>query len=266
MADVPTIHILKRPRRIWAVAAIHGEAERLGALHDALAQQAREGDRLCYLGNMIGHGAQARETIEELLDFRTRFIGRSGMFACDVAYLRGQQEEMWHKLLQLQFAPDPPSVLDFMIKNGLEPVIRSYGGMVEEGRSVASQGPVAIAKWTSGLRAAFRSAPGHAKLMGQVRRVAADDSEKVLFVSAGIDPTKPIEKQGDRLWWGGKTFDEIANPYERFMKIVRGYDPDRHGFQETEYTLTIDDGCGFGGPLIAVALTPGGEVDARLEI
>jgi len=266
MAEVPTVHILKRPVRIWAVAAIHGEADRLGALHDALAQHAREGDRLCYLGNMTGHGAQARETIGELLDFRTRFIGRPGVFACDVAYLRGQQEEMWHKLLQLQFAPDPPGVLDFMLQQGLGPTIAAYGGVLDEGRHVAAQGPVAIAKWTAALRAGFRSTPGHAKLMSQVRRAAADDSEKILFVSAGIDPDKSLEKQGDRLWWGGKGFDTIANPYDKFVKIVRGYDPEHNGFQETEYTLTIDDGCGFGGPLSAVALTLDGNIDARLEI
>ena len=35
------------------------------------------------------------------------------------AYLRGSQEEMWHKVLQLQFAADPRGVLAWMLEQGL---------------------------------------------------------------------------------------------------------------------------------------------------
>ena len=266
MADLPTIHILKRPSRIWAVAAIHGEAERLAALHDALAQHAREGDRLIYLGNMIGYGEKSKETVDELLDFRTRFIGRQGMFACDIAYLRGQQEEMWHKLLQLQFAPDPPRVFDFMMKNGVKSTVEAYGGSILEGRNVASQGPVAITKWTSALRSSFKAAPGHTKFLASVRRACHDDNNQFLFVSAGIDPKKPLSNQGDQLWWGGQGFDSLTKTYEPYKKIIRGFDTEKKGFDDQEHKLTIDDGCGFGGPLTSIALTAEGQIDIHLEI
>jgi serine/threonine protein phosphatase 1 len=42
---------LKRARRIWAVASIHGEAERLGRLHDQIAARFGDGDHIVYLGN-----------------------------------------------------------------------------------------------------------------------------------------------------------------------------------------------------------------------
>ena len=85
---------LRRARRVWAVAAIHGEAERLNSLHDKLADRLMEGDRLVYLGNFMGHGPSVGATIDALLEFRREFLAAPGMFACDIAYLRGQQEEM----------------------------------------------------------------------------------------------------------------------------------------------------------------------------
>ena len=61
---------LRRARRIWAVAAIHGEATRLTRLHDLIAARFADGDRLVYLGNYLGRGSAIAATIDELLDFR----------------------------------------------------------------------------------------------------------------------------------------------------------------------------------------------------
>jgi len=99
--------LLREPRRVWAVAAIHGEANRLGRLHDLIARRFADGDRLVYLGNYLGRGGGIVAAIDEMLDFRRRVLGRRGAFACDVVFLRGAQEEMWQKLLQIQFAPNP---------------------------------------------------------------------------------------------------------------------------------------------------------------
>src|SRR3546814_10421391 len=77
------------------------------------------GDRLVYLGNLIGRGAGATATVDSLLRFRSLFLARPDAFACDVVHLRGSQEEMWQKLLQLQFATDPNAVLQWMLDQGL---------------------------------------------------------------------------------------------------------------------------------------------------
>ena len=45
---------LGSPRRIWAVAAINGDVERLSTLHDHLASHFSVRDRLVYLGNYLG--------------------------------------------------------------------------------------------------------------------------------------------------------------------------------------------------------------------
>ena len=48
---------LSGANRVWAVGAIRGEAERLAALHDELRGRVETGDRLVYLGNYLGVGA-----------------------------------------------------------------------------------------------------------------------------------------------------------------------------------------------------------------
>src|SRR5262245_43578181 len=99
--------ILTQARRVWAVAAIHAEAAKLREAHDELAARLLPGDRLVYLGNLIGHGGAIVQTMDELLSFRRDFLCMPGAIPEDIAYLRGAQEEMWRKLLQIQFAPGP---------------------------------------------------------------------------------------------------------------------------------------------------------------
>lgn len=111
-------------RRVWAVGAIHADAERLAALHGALTDRILPDDVIVYLGNYIGYGSAVPETIGELLRFRCAFLSRRPfVHAGDLVYLRGQQEEMWQKLLQLQFAVDPENVLLWMLERGVEPKI-----------------------------------------------------------------------------------------------------------------------------------------------
>ena len=69
---------LRAARRIWAVASIHGEADRLRALHQALGARFLYGDRLVYLGNILGRGARVRETVDEVLAFRRALLAQPG--------------------------------------------------------------------------------------------------------------------------------------------------------------------------------------------
>jgi serine/threonine protein phosphatase 1 len=49
-------------------------------------------------------------------------------------------------------------------------------------------------------------------------------------------------------------------------RVVRGLDPEHRGVVETEFTLSIDGGCGFGGTLHAAAITPGQEPVESLSV
>lgn len=257
--------VLRRAARVWAVAAIHGEAERLAAIHDALEARFAEGDRVVYLGNYVGHGATITQTMDELLRFRRETIARPRMFSSDIVYLRGSQEEMWHKLLQLQFAVNPSEVFEWMLGQGVEATIRAYGGDPVRGRQAMREGAVAIGRWTGALRQAMTAQPGHRELMSALRRAAYTDEEKLLFVHAGLDPRRPLDEQGDALWWGHLAWPKLKAPYGSFRCVVRGYGPGDDA-DPGPHALTLDGRAGFGGPLVAACLdAASGEMIERFE-
>ena len=81
-----------------------------------------------------------------------------------------------------------------------------------------------------------------------------------------LDPARPLEAQSDSFWWSGGAFHSIAEPYGDFRRILRGFDPSHAGFAVTDYTATLDGGCGFGGTLIAACVTPDGALVDKIEV
>jgi serine/threonine protein phosphatase 1 len=256
---------LRTGRRIWAVASIHGEAERLGRLHDRIAERFRDGDRIVYLGNYLGRGGAVAATIDELLDFRRRVLARPRSFACDAVFLRGAQEEMWQKLLQLQFAPNPSDVLAWMVREGVEATVIAYGGELQHGFAASRDGPRTITRWTSALRDAMNAAPGHRILLANLRHAVLTEDGRLLFVHAGVDTSRPLAAQGDAFWWSGRDILDLAAPFDGFGRVICGFDRQMRGLVEGEFAVSLDAGSGRGGPLLAVAFAPDGAVLERLE-
>jgi len=273
--DTDKIAILRRARRVWAVASAHGETARLAAVHREIAARFAQGDRLVYLGNVIGRGGDALAAIDELLGFRRAVIGANGMFANDVAILRGAQEEMWQKLLQLQLALNPASVLEWMLDHGVAATLEAYGGDAADGLRAARAGAASCARWTATLRDAIHRHPGHDALYSALRRAAVSEpmpsdapdaaATPLLFVHAGLDMTRPLAAQKDSFWWPTGRFSDIDRPYGDFGRIVRGYDSAHAGIVSGPYTLSIDTGCGFGGTLTAVCLDAAGAIVEQIE-
>ena len=54
MADKSKLSVLKA-ERIWVIAAINGDIERLSDLHDNLVTRIKPIDRVVYTGNYLGH-------------------------------------------------------------------------------------------------------------------------------------------------------------------------------------------------------------------
>lgn len=256
---------LRGSGRIWAIAAIHGEVERLRALHARLAQDAKPGDQIVYLGDTLGYGQPVRETIDELLVFRRSFLARPGVEVDDVVYLRGAQEEMWQKLLQLQFAPNPVDVLKWMVEHGIGPTIAAYGGSLDEGVSAAREGILALTRWTGQLRQNMRNYDGHTALMSVLKHAAFTDDHALLFVHAGIDPSRPLSAQVDAFWWGSPGFEMLEGAYGDFKLVVRGSDRRRGGVRVGAYSATLDAGAGFGGPLTCACFGTDGQILQMLE-
>ena len=116
------------------------------------------------------------------------------------------------------------------------------------------------------MREAMRRQPGHRALLNGLRRAAWTEDGALLFVNAGIDPLKPVAAQTDGFWWESGGFDAIDRSYAGFRAVVRGYDPERRGLAINPWTVTVDSGCGFGGPLTALCLSPEGAVLDQLDV
>lgn len=255
----------QRSGRIWAVAAIHGDSRRLAALHADLARRLRPRDRLVYLGDYLGYGADVAGTLDELVGFRRLFLAHHQTFLGDIAFLRGAQEEMWQKLLQLQFAPNPREVLQWMLDHGVGATLAAYGIDPRQGIGAARDSALGLTRWTGTVRAAIDARPGHRQLLTGLKRAALTDDGAILFVHAGVDPGKPLDLQGDVLWWGGADILDLGTPYGAFRRVVRGYDRGHGGLLESPHAVSLDAGCGFGGPLIAACFSPQGSLMEAIE-
>jgi len=255
---------LRRANRVWAVASIHGEADRLKRLHADLARRISPDDRLVYLGNILGHGPAVHEAVNSVMSFRRLMLARPNALVQDVVILRGAQEEMWQKLLQLQFAVNPAEVLDWMLEQGVGATLDAYGSSAVDASRAVRQGALAITRWTSKLRRDFQ-ATGHQAWLSALKHAAYTREGDLLFVNSGIRPNRPLDAQTDAFWWGASDFDAIDNQYSNFRKIVRGFDRQHRGIITEEFTITLDGGCGFGGALLAGCIERDGTLAEVLE-
>lgn len=264
--DPKRFALLSPGGRIWAIAAIRGDADRLKTLHRRLAERFQVGDRVVYLGDVLGMGPAIREAVDELLRFR-RWVLATPPFThpADVVVLRGSQEEMWRTLLQVQFAAQPEEVLDWMVGRGVERTVEAYGGRFSDAVIAARNGPTALSQWTAPLRRAVRAAPGHGEFAAMLLRAALTTNKHVLLVNAGLDPSLVLAEQGDRFWWDSSGPERMTGPYPEAALVVRGSDPRRRGFEHYGTWLNIDGGSGTGGPLNAVCISSMGEILEHIE-
>ena len=257
---------LGQPNQIWAVSAIHGELDRLTAIHKAIFDKFRPGDRLVYTGNYFGgSNAAPAKTLDELLCFRRALLAKPGGDADDVVYLRGRQEELWSKVLLLQFAPNATEIVEWMVAHdsGIGSILEAYGSSLEDLRRVSREGIMSLTRWSNLLKARIRALPGHEKFFTVLRRAAFTElrhsNDNLLFVHAGLNPARQLADQGDEFWWASKNFNGMA-PYAPFKSVVRGHDPDHGGIHIGSSSISLDGGCGHGGKLVCAQLTNSGDV------
>src|SRR3546814_15546865 len=90
---------------------------------------------------------------------------------------------------------------------------------------------------------------GHADLMAALKRAAFTDDGKLLFVSAGLDPSLPLSAQIDSFWWGSPAFAmleaPVSSPYDGYARVIRGFARERAGkplapVPSGRYTTTVD--------------------------
>ena len=224
MANVSNFVELKKTDKIWAIGSIHSNLKSFTSIKEFLLKNFEANDKLIFLGNVIGLGNYSKETLSSVIDLRFNLMSKFKLNPESIVFLRGAQEEMFSKLLQLQLAPNPNEIIEWMFDHGVNETIKSYGFSENEVKNIASSGTISISKWTSNLNKALHNNLGHTQYFLNLKHAAYSHTKKILFVNRGVDITRPLSAQNDCFWWGYQNFSKIQQPYKTFLRIVRGYE------------------------------------------
>ena len=123
---------LKNASRIWAVGSIHSNLKSFNYIKNFTLNNFRNGDKLIFLGNVIGLGEQSKETLTSILELRFDLMSKFKLKPNNIIFLRGAQEEMFSKILQLQIAPNPTEIINWVFDHGVDKTLNSYGFSREE--------------------------------------------------------------------------------------------------------------------------------------
>ncbi len=223
---------LKKSNKIWAIGSIHSNLKSFTSIKKFLLDNFEENDKLVFLGNVIGFRNNSKETLSSVIDLRFNLMSKFKLKPESIVFLRGAQEEMFSKLLQLQLAPNPNEIIEWMFDHGVNETIKSYGFSEYEVKNIASSGTISISKWTKTLNKALQNNPGHTEYFLNLKHAAYSYTKKILFVNRGVDVTRPLSAQNDCFWWGFHNFSSITRSYKTFSRIVRGYESEHLNQQE----------------------------------
>tara|TARA_Y100001970_G_scaffold283016_1_gene397169 strand:+ start:1284 stop:2096 length:813 start_codon:yes stop_codon:yes gene_type:complete len=214
--------------RIWAIGSIHSNLSSFNSIKKFILKNFKQGDVLVFLGNVVGLGSQTKETISSILELRFNLMSAFKLKPTDIVFLRGAQEEMFNKILQLQIAPNPSEIINWMFDHGVDKTLNSYGFTKNEVLNIASSGTISISKWTSKLNQILISHKGHKEFFLNLKHAAYSSSKKILFVNRGVDISRPLSAQNDCFWWGYQNFSTLDKPYNSYIRIVRGYQSNKN--------------------------------------
>jgi hypothetical protein len=214
--------------RIWAVGSLHSSLKSFQSIKKYILSNFKKGDKLIFLGNVIGYSNKSKEIITDVLNLRFILMAKFNLDHEDIVFLRGAQEEMFSKLLQLQIAPNPIEIIDWIFSHGVDQTLLSYGFEPDHFRDISTQGTIQINKLTSKLNKKISETPGHKEFFSNLKHAAFSSNMEVLFVNRGVDLSRPLSAQNDCFWWGYQNFSLINKPYSTFKRIVRGYQSNEH--------------------------------------
>ena len=256
---------LENSRRYWAIGSVHGNLLSIKNIHDLILKEFSSNDKIIYLGNVVGVGSESSNTIKEIINFRLKLMAKFKLDPQNFIYLRGAQEEMWSKLLELQISPNPKEVISWMFAHGVDKTLLSYQIDYKEAFDICDSGSVLISKWTSRIKNTISNFEGHMDYYSNLSHAAFSESKNILFVNRGVDFTRPLSAQYDCFWWGFHNFSKVNKPYYNFKRIVRGYDPKNTGPQRDSVVCSLYKGSGFGGNIVAGLFLPSGDIVDIIE-
>ena len=222
--DKKTLFVeIKNSKKIWAIGSIHSRLDSFNSFKKHILKNFSQDDYLVFLGNVIGLGYRSKDTLNSVIDLRNKLMSKFFINHEKIIFLRGAQEEMFLKLLQLQTAPNPQDIVLWMFDHGVDATVESYGFNKKNLIEISKQGTLAISKWTSKLNIAVNESSGHKQYYANLKHAAFSQSKRILFLNRGVDISRPLSAQNDCFWWGYQNFSNLDKPYYSYDRIVRGY-------------------------------------------
>jgi serine/threonine protein phosphatase 1 len=212
---------------LYAVGDIHGMRDRLVELVESLPL--KEGDHLVFVGDYVDRGPDSFGVVEYLIGLRKRY-------RC--TFLLGNHESMF--LAFLGWRGDPYFGSEAFLHNGGETTLRSYGYFDAKGR--------------------FRLPAEHEAFFRSL--VLSHAEGEYLFLHAGLsrerlslsDAAYAVAHEHPReLLWQRAT-GEL--PHSLGVTVIYGHtpSPDFQVRWNLPYSIGIDTGAVYGGPLTAIRL------------
>lgn len=221
----------------YAIGDVHGEAEKLAALHDFVREDAvRLGARpfFVHLGDLIDRGPDSRGVV-------ARIMALHEAMPDNTVALKGNHEDM---------------------------MLNAYSGAsaMDESNWSVNGGDVAIASYerANGSYPDWRDSIDrtHAHWLSALPVMWRDEARKLVFVHAGIDPWRfPNCPDEHKLWTRSRKFFDTNRWPERpeleGLMVVHGHTPtDDFEPYLGPRRINVDTGACFGGPLTCVVLAP----------
>lgn len=230
-------------RIYYAIGDIHGELDKLNALHAAIEEHRERVHpgapiTLVHLGDYVDRGPDSRGVVERLMELEAAAAERDDF---DVINLRGNHEQMF-----LDAIFGDADRLDLWFMNGGRETSASY--RVTPGRDVDRDG-------------LFDR--DHVRWVQRLPLIHQVEERGLVFVHAALDVENYPEGRDEIYMWSRspKFFDDSSWPDQlKALTVVHGHTPTEDGLPSlgpAGRRIGVDTGACFGGPLTAVALAPG---------
>lgn len=219
------------PSLIAAVGDVHGAAGLLSTLLrglDAVAARRKMAMEIIFLGDIVDRGPDSRGALDLVLETLASHPNSRLLLG---------NHDWW--LLQFLKAELDVDAIDNWLDQGGAATLASYGAARDRDLDAIRQ-------------RILRDRPEHLALLSGAATIAVDG--KFVFVHAGIDPRRPIDRQDaqDCLWIRAPFLNHVG-PLSHI--VVHGHQPQKAGRPVvTENRVSMDTGAVFTGRLSAVVI------------